>query len=334
MLLFLSSGARPRYRDDVVRALALPPGAELQFRYERSIVSEELIDRIGTNYLRDQSGLVCYVATSNTAHPVRLVPCRFVTVLYSEIVGTSCILRLAMRDFAGGIDEGALRAVLAQNEMKLIPAWDLVDGQPCLRGKFAFEITATNLTGSSLLSEFERAVERLAEFDDFKQNKTVFYTVRGIVDLDRKITEYWPSGYVQIWRTVFKLVSGHRYEVEIYCFAPIEPPQALVKRGTIYLNSESGDIEFTAVKRHEIDSEYDLKRFRFYTAVRPDTFSTSLRIWVERSVSEDQENNALPKEELSDILLPVEFRGAYVLSTIRVCLMARRASRDRRASSW
>ena len=41
MLTLLSSGATRRYRDDIIRALALPVGAELQFRYDRRFIEPE-----------------------------------------------------------------------------------------------------------------------------------------------------------------------------------------------------------------------------------------------------------------------------------------------------
>jgi hypothetical protein len=38
-----SSGSRPRYLDDVVRALALRPGAELTFRYDKRHVASDIL---------------------------------------------------------------------------------------------------------------------------------------------------------------------------------------------------------------------------------------------------------------------------------------------------
>lgn len=42
MLLCLSSGFTPRYRDDVLRAISMPSGSHLRFRYELSLIPVSL----------------------------------------------------------------------------------------------------------------------------------------------------------------------------------------------------------------------------------------------------------------------------------------------------
>ena len=121
MFLLLSSGARPRYRDDIIRVLALPLGGELQFRYERSLIAEDLLARFRSNDLRRETGLICYLSAGNRATPTQIVPCRFASILYTEVVGTSHIIRLEMREFAQ-IDEEALKKLLAPSELILRPS--------------------------------------------------------------------------------------------------------------------------------------------------------------------------------------------------------------------
>ena len=43
MHICLSSGARPRYREDIVRALAMPEGTHLAFRYDQKWVDPNVI---------------------------------------------------------------------------------------------------------------------------------------------------------------------------------------------------------------------------------------------------------------------------------------------------
>jgi hypothetical protein len=52
MLVLLSSGATRRYRDDIIRVLALPKGAELQFRYDRRYIDDALLTGIDTNKVK------------------------------------------------------------------------------------------------------------------------------------------------------------------------------------------------------------------------------------------------------------------------------------------
>ena len=54
-------------------------------------------------------------------------------------------------------------------------------------GKFLFEVAASSFRGSYDLVAFEQIVRSLAAFNDFKRNHTVFYTVRGLVDLNSKL---------------------------------------------------------------------------------------------------------------------------------------------------
>jgi len=42
MLLCLSSGFTPRYREHVLRAISMPSGSRLRFRYELSLIPESL----------------------------------------------------------------------------------------------------------------------------------------------------------------------------------------------------------------------------------------------------------------------------------------------------
>jgi hypothetical protein len=339
MLLLFSSGARPRYRDDIVRALALPRGAELQFRYERAIVSDSLLARFQGNELRDENGLISYLWINPTLREVKFVPCRFVSVLSSEVVGTSHIIRLEMHEFAA-LDEPTLRASLGPEDLQLIPSWPDGNSSPThLAGKFLFEAHVSNLTGSYNLAAFETVVSALAKFEHFKDHKTVFYTVRGIVDLDAKVSEHWPGSFVQPRRTVYHLAAGNRYEIEVYCFSPIQVVYSDIDTSVIHLNSESEEIEFSSVKSHQVDSEYDIKRFRFFTASRPDTFSSALRLYITRAATEKEpSNSAAPHraeppstsggvtansaaEEIADIVLPVRFHGALALSVVRALLI-------------
>ena len=76
MLILISSGAQPRYADDIVRALAHPAGTTFQFRYGTKYVE----DRLGQRDLANEPALVCYLMVDASAKTVRLIPCRFATV--------------------------------------------------------------------------------------------------------------------------------------------------------------------------------------------------------------------------------------------------------------
>ena len=75
MLVLVSSGARPRYRDDIVRALALPSGADLQFRYDRTYVDDLVARRIDGGGLRNEPGIILYLWSDRDKLETEFVPC-------------------------------------------------------------------------------------------------------------------------------------------------------------------------------------------------------------------------------------------------------------------
>ena len=77
MLLFLSSGARERYREDIVRSLALPDDGLLQFRYDLSIVHDKLLQDARSGRLQNADALICYASTGTKGAPTDFAPCPF-----------------------------------------------------------------------------------------------------------------------------------------------------------------------------------------------------------------------------------------------------------------
>ena len=110
MYVLLSSCATKRYRDDILRCLAAPLGAEIQFRYNADIVGASIHEVVrrqaeqgvsGTGW--GQPGLVCNVDVEteldpNGTHP--LTPVRHVTVRWVKAHGTTFTVNLLIDDFA------------------------------------------------------------------------------------------------------------------------------------------------------------------------------------------------------------------------------------------
>lgn len=62
MLVLLSSNARRRYRDDIVRALAYPEGAEFRFRYAGKYIEPNIIARHDRICALNIPGIVCHLS--------------------------------------------------------------------------------------------------------------------------------------------------------------------------------------------------------------------------------------------------------------------------------
>src|SRR5688572_18618268 len=105
MIVFLSSSARPRYADDIIRMLSLPIGAQMQFRYSANWLATDVRDQVPRGLLAGEYALVCFVADDKASKPYEMVPVRFVRIIRAEQVGTSYILTLAADAFASGVTD-------------------------------------------------------------------------------------------------------------------------------------------------------------------------------------------------------------------------------------
>ena len=65
MYICLSSGIRPRYRDDVLRTLAMPAGTRLQLRYDQNWVAPEVLQAVSHGTILDVPVLIAYVDQSS-----------------------------------------------------------------------------------------------------------------------------------------------------------------------------------------------------------------------------------------------------------------------------
>src|SRR5262245_40818630 len=294
MLVLVSSGARPRYRDDIVRALALPSGADLQFRYDRTYVDDLVARRIDGGGLRNEPGIILYLWSDRDKLETEFVRCRFVTIANAEFEGSSCIVTLRVGGFVSDLDDAKLRSLLDSAEKALLPSWEAKTGTgSVLKGKFFFSVHA-DLTQRSADSTttFEATATALVRYKDFAaQQRTIFYTVRRLVKLDgNRKTPFYPiaGGY--------KLSSGGRYEMQIYCFLPRNAEPRLAR---LHIDSDVKAVEFPLGETRDIDSRYDLKQFSLQVARRTETVSAGLHLYITGPGDEDKPH--------SDILIPVSF---------------------------
>jgi hypothetical protein len=312
MLILLSSGATRRYRDDIVRALALPTGAELQFRYDRSYVDGSLLAEIDANKLQEEQAIVVYLATDKDQLQTGYVPCRFVTVVGAEAVGSSYIVRLRIGSFVADCGDTKLRADLSPDEDALLPKWKSTTGAGAiLEGKFFFR-TRSGLSGipTDSLTAFESTATALSRYKDFAgAQSTVFYSIRRLVSGQRNIGLSERSVTSMVNGT-YSLSSGQQYEMEIYCFLP---PGAETKSATLHISSDVEAVLLPLGNTRGIDSRYDLKRFPLRVERQVGNVSAGLHVYM---TDTENENKAY-----SDIILPVFFRGSLLLAAARVAVI-------------
>lgn len=105
MLFSCSSGATVRYLEDVVRAISMPSGGTLQFRYATKYIDPQLVKTIERkkSVLIGRDVILTYLDQSderrNTGLPPKVVPCRHAIISEITMVGTSVTLVYELRHF-------------------------------------------------------------------------------------------------------------------------------------------------------------------------------------------------------------------------------------------
>ena len=312
MLVLLSSSARRRYHDDIVRALAYPVGTEFRFRYGEKYLEPDFAARHVQTQAINIPGLVCYLADKAGADPI-LAPCRFVTVTRIQKVGTSFVFTLRVGRFVKDLDDAQLRERMTPSELALLPtAKSDAESPP---GRFVFEISDSLGSFRAVANEAMRAFEdttealrRVAKFED--GHPIAFFSVQALSDAtDGSLLE--PQG------GHYALESGRRYFLDVYSYSPEnedDPSDAM----TLSAGADDSDIKFSSETVAKLDSRYDLIRFAFSTEQRLFELPAGLRLAL--GVPKKPDDKSL--EQRCDIMLDLRFRGSLRLAIIRVAMIA------------
>jgi hypothetical protein len=315
MLLLLSSSARPRYHDDIVRVLAHPEGTDFHFRYGFPYVADDVINDAKVGQLSGEKALVCYLA-DRYGSVAALVPCRFVTVIKAQVIGTSIVITLRADGFVTHLDDNSLRKLMKPDEVVLLPNQGSDAERP--PGKFAFRIE-TLLQGISAsvgdaMSAFEATTKALRQAGFGGRRPTPFYSVR---DIEEVVDTGNRAKSISAAKGRFQLRSGQRYLVEVYSYAP-ESDEKLSDSDSLQVRSEAPEIRFSSDWKAKLDSRYDLNRFVFSTEHKLFALPATLRFSLH---SEGVVGDA-KTEERCDITLELLFKGSLNLAIARVALIA------------
>lgn len=96
----LSSGDNHRYLEDVIRALAMPAGTELQFRYAEWWLDASTIEKVDANTICGEQAIIAYIDQSHSGITPKIVPCRLAVISHVESVGTTKCVTLKLTKFA------------------------------------------------------------------------------------------------------------------------------------------------------------------------------------------------------------------------------------------
>ncbi|MER8505258.1 hypothetical protein [Mesorhizobium sp. M0618] len=312
MIVFLSSSARARYADDIIRMLALPRGGQMQFRYDGKWLAGDVRSRVPREQLADEYALVCFVAGSSDPIPYELIPIRIARVIRAESVGTSYIFTLAADAYVSEATTGELRAAISPACRERLPS--AAQGPSEI---YCFSLDFELRPHQRLTFEaFEETAKQLSRHKSFAAEQSAFFAVRQISKISgRSWFGTWPRSSA-VEQGAFRVSTGKRYECEVYCLRLFEHPidadgaRSTPKELALVAEANDDSIQFASAKRSVIDSRYDLKRYVF--AAEPEVMRRVSGIRLFLSAEGDGEDRVR-----QDISLQMIFGGSLVLASIR-----------------
>lgn len=312
MLVLLSSSARRRYHDDIVRALAYPTGTEFRFRYGEKYLEPDFAARHDRTCAINIPGLVCHLADIAGTDPV-LTPCRFVTVVGIQKVGTSFVLTLRVGEFVKGLNDARLRGLMTPSELELLPTGKSDAKSP--PGRFVFEISDSlapfRATASEAMRSFEDTTEALRQIAKFEDGRAIaFFSVQGLSAASG-------GSLLEPQDGRYKLHSGRRYFLDIYSYSP-EGEDVSSDAMTLSASADDSDLKFSSETVAKLDSRYDLIRFTFSTEQRLFELPAGLRL----ALGVPNKPGDKEFEQRCDIMLDLRFRGSLFLAITRVAMIA------------
>jgi len=296
MLLCLSSAAKPRYRQDILRALSMPPGARLQFRYALKWVAHGLRDRARANELKGTEVCIAYLDIATTTEPLTILPVRSAKLFFTEVQGDFCVLEFELQGFAFAQDVDAFNRQLRTQSGNL-PAWK--DGAPL--GNYCEEITAKGLPlkFDADVGEWQQICKAISSFSAYRQEQ-VFYRLEGVYRTDNSASALCKDA-------VFELCSGNLYDLRLLHYSPGALTTGEENKDLNWLVVEGDDkaTTFVRTKMLAVDSNYDVKTIRVRAA------TTTLPMDGRLSCSRRKPGAVKPEESIWDFDMQVRIQPRW-----------------------
>ena len=257
MLICLSSGDRPRYRQDVLRAIALPTASQLQFRYDRRWVSDRVLQMIEAGTIVGQNVLIVYADQSRPADgstpsgPIELLPVRLAKIVSAALPGQTVSLIFLLGSVTYASDLGAFNNDVSNLTGHSLPRW--ADDKPA--GLYFTEMPSRPTTFVEIddLGHWEELVTQIASRRDFDGEET-FFTVIGLTTEDE-----WNGMGASLRHLPWpkELPADAYRELILYHYHPSKSPTDLVISVSV-----GPELRLESRAKSRLDSRYDVKRFR------------------------------------------------------------------------
>ena len=256
--IFCSSGARELYIENIVRALALPAGAEIQFRYEDAIVSDTFKERVNSGKIRCDTAYLSYYDSDRAGVDDTLFPVREAKLKKVTKRGSSYIILLEPQRFIDWQRVPDLSKIARDRAEVSPPYKDEVGGETL--GQFAVPtrkfddewLVCYSACAGCHLPAFESTVNALSKSPKFKTGNVLFANILGIreTDSDELVANN-------------KLAAGRSYFLDVYHFQDGRDPDYIFHPFKIEVSAESEKIVFETASERTVQAEYDEINFRF-----------------------------------------------------------------------
>lgn len=296
MLVFLSSGTRERYLDDIVRSMALPEGTDIQFRYSQSWISAGALEALRSGSARHEVALISYIDQS-TNGTIYYVPCREAQVVETSQLGSSVVVRLRVGRFLSESDFDRVRLALDSNIDS--PKWVGND----VKGRWVLKQNDLTLDYAKPrdLVAWEVTVKELLKRNDFKARDFFFYVTR--IGKGNSETTVPDDG-------TYVLKPSIPYSISVYHFHPTGDS---ISAKSITLSPSTSDVTLFSVPSAKVDSRYDMKRWNF--DCQGGILSKNLVFEVRTSSSGDAKDN------VTQIEIPARISVGYLGLISKIALV-------------
>jgi hypothetical protein len=255
-LLCLSSGLTVRYRQDILRAAALPVQAHVQFRYSRDIVDPSLADRLKSDGLAGSIALLAHVDCVESSRrddgSCFITPCRRAVLTSSRRIGDYYVLVFRLWGYATSTDLEGFQHTIPDGR----PHWngDSLSGLWCLPTTHGQGWQET--FGLEGFQHVARNMHRRRDFAD----QQFFFAVEGISQRGD------PDTISPTSQGETTLSAGKHFDLRVFHFAPTaEHTKNSEMTGAIRVDLTT-PLEAVTSATLMIDSPYDLKSFAFRTS--------------------------------------------------------------------
>jgi hypothetical protein len=308
-LVCLSSGSEVQYRLDILRVMAMPEGAEIQFRYDTDLIDPTILTGLADDTLHKSPVLLAYLdLTAPIATPGgrAVQPCRHAVLINSEQLGKYVVLRFRLGAFSDCADIVALRALLAPKSPRS------KDGK--YEGFWVFE----NDFGKACLKSNEMALwqslmKDLAGSADFA-SEDFFFRVMGLYRRGEDEAMSPSKGE-------YELKASTEYEWKVFHFHPESDAHKLMCVSTVIkVASASEDIKAVTSPLLAIDSSYDLKSFHFRTDATTATTYAAFTVKFEDATAVQGTQSAVPSTH-PELFLPVRIVPSSLWAAFSVVVL-------------